>query len=99
MLVSRRGRAVIARVEDALEQRRYERMKWAGLGLSLIVCTLAYLHLIPLIYGLVASCLVPLIWAVDAYRSEKRLMFVVAASLLLITALPLLHLARRAQGF
>jgi hypothetical protein len=82
-----------------LQHGRYERAKWAGLGLSLVVCTLAFLHVIPLIYGMAASCMIPLIWAIDAYRSEKRLMFVVAATLLLVTALPLLHLARQAQGF
>ena len=48
---------------------------------------------------MVASCGVPLIWTVDAYRSEKRLMFVAAATLLMFTALPLLRLARRAGGF
>ena len=99
MLLSHRPGPGSAPQEDALAQRRYERIKWAALGLSLVVCGLAYLHLIPLIYGMAASCLIPLIWAIDAYRSEKRLMFVVAATLLLVTALPLLHLARRAQGF
>ena len=63
------------------------------LGISLVVCLLSYTHLVPLVFGEVASCMIPLIWAVDAYRAEKRLMFAVAATLLLITALPLLHLA------
>lgn len=77
-----------------MERRTYLAFKWAGLGLSLAVCTLAYLHAIPLVCGMVASCAIPLIWAVDAYRAERRLMFVAAAALVLITALPLLHLAR-----
>ena len=99
MLLSPASRALSPSRESALQYGRYERAKWAGLGLSLVVCTLAFLHVIPLIYGMAASCMIPLIWAIDAYRSEKRLMFVVAATLLLVTALPLLHLARQAQGF
>jgi hypothetical protein len=82
-----------------LNQTRYRQVRWAALGLSLAVCLLAYLHRIPMVYGMAASCVIPLIWAIDAYRSEKRLMFAVSATLLLVTALPLLQLARRAQGF
>lgn len=82
-----------------MDLRTYRAARWAGLGLCLAVCLLAYLHAIPLAYGMAASCGVPLIWAIDAYRSEKRLMFVAAATLLVFTALPLLRLARRAGGF
>ena len=64
------------------------------LGASLVVCLLAYTHRIPFVFGEVASCVIPLLWAVDAYRGQKRLMFAVAATLLLVTALPLLQLAR-----
>ena len=77
----------------------YRAARWAGLALCLAVCLMAYLRLIPLAWGMAASCGVPLIWAVDAYRSEKRLMFLAAATLLMLTALPLLRLARRSGGF
>ena len=76
-----------------MERDTYRKARWTVLGISLVVCLLAYTHLVPLVFGEVASCMIPLIWAVDAYRDEKRLMFVVAATLVLITALPLLHLA------
>ena len=72
----------------------YRRARWTVLGISLVICLLAYTHVIPLLFGEAASCMIPLIWAIDAYRDEKRLMFAVSATLLLITALPLLHLAR-----
>lgn len=82
-----------------MDPRTYRAARWAGLALCLAVCLMAYLGVVPLVYGMVASCGVPLIWTVDAYRSEKRLMFVAAATLLMFTALPLLRLARRAGGF
>ena len=77
-----------------VDQRTYLRVRWTALGASLAICMLAYLHAIPLVFGMLASCAIPLIWAIDAYRAERRLMFVAAATLLLVTALPLLHLAR-----
>lgn len=77
-----------------MERRNYRKVRLAVLGVSLVVCLLAYTHVIALLFGEVASCMIPLLWAIDAYRDEKRLMFAVAATLLLITALPLLHLAR-----
>ena len=80
--------------EGPLQRDTYRKARWTVLGISLAVCLLAYTHLIPLVFGEAASCMIPLIWAIDAYRDEKRLMFAVAATLLLITALPLLSLAR-----
>ncbi len=77
-----------------MERGIYRRVRLAVLGVSLVVCLLAYAHAIPFLFGEVASCMIPLLWAIDAYRDEKRLMFAVAATLLLVTALPLLHLAR-----
>lgn len=71
----------------------YRAARWAALALCLAVCLLAYLRVIPLAYGMAASCGVPLVWAIDAYRSQRRLMFVAAATLLMLTALPLLRLA------
>lgn len=73
----------------------YRRARWTALGLSLAICLLAYTHVIPLLFGEAASCMIPLIWSIDAYREEKRLMFALSAALVLITALPLLHLARQ----
>ncbi len=77
-----------------MERGTYRKVRLAVLGVSLAVCLLAYAHAIPLLFGEVASCMIPLLWAIDAYRDEKRLMFAVAATLLLVTALPLLQLAR-----
>ena len=77
-----------------MERETYRKARWTVLGISLAVCLLAYTHVIPLVFGEAASCMIPLIWAIDAYRDEKRVMFAVAAALLLVTALPLLHLAR-----
>ena len=77
-----------------MERETYRRVRWSVLGISLAVCLLAYAHLIPIVFGMAASCAIPLVWAVDAYRAERRLMFALAAILLLVTALPLLHLAR-----
>ena len=82
-----------------MEPRTYRAARWAGLALCLAVCLLAYLRVIPLAYGMATSCGIPLVWAVDAYRAERRMMFVVAATLLMLTALPLLRLARLAGGF
>ena len=78
-----------------MDRDTYRRARWTVLGISLAICLLAYTHAIPLVFGEAASCMIPLVWAIDAYRDEKRLMFAVAATLLLVTALPLLHLARR----
>lgn len=75
-------------------RERYRRLRWGVLGASVAVCLLSYGHAIPLPFGMAAACAIPLMWAVDAYRAENRLMFVLSAALLLITALPLLHLAR-----
>ena len=82
-----------------MDPRTYRAARWAGLALCLAVCLLAYLRVIPLAYGMAASCGIPLVWAIDAYRAERRMMFVVAATLLMLTALPLLRLARLAGGF
>ncbi|RYB07903.1 hypothetical protein [Lichenibacterium ramalinae] len=82
-----------------MDSSTYRAARWAALAVCLAVCLLAYLRVIPLAVGMAASCGVPLIWAVDAYRSQKRLMFVAAATLLMLTALPLLRLARHAGGF
>ena len=96
---SRSGRCLaagpwIAAMEDRVERETYRKVRWSVLGISLAVCLLAYAHLIPIVFGMAASCAIPLVWAVDAYRAERRLMFALAATLLLVTALPLLHLAR-----
>ena len=40
------------------------------------------------------ACLIPLVWAVEAYRDQKKLAFAVAATLLLVMALPLMRLIR-----
>lgn len=69
-------------------------LRWAAIGTGLSVCLLAYLHRIPLVFGMAASSVFPLIWAVDAYRAEQRLNFAVAAVLVLMTTLPLLRLLR-----
>ena len=82
-----------------MDPRTYRAARWTALALCLAACLLAYLRVIPLAYGMAASCGIPLIWAVDAYRAERRMMFVVAATLLMLTALPLLRLARAAGGF
>lgn len=82
-----------------MDPRTYRAARWTGLGLCLAVCFLAYLRVIPLAYGMAASCGIPLVWAVDAYRAKRRMMFVLAATLLMLTALPLLRLARLAGGF
>ena len=58
-----------------MERDTYRRARWTVLGISLVVCLLSYTHLVPLVFGEAASCMIPLIWAVDAYRDEKRLMF------------------------
>lgn len=87
-----RGVVGRAHLESGLERDSYRRARLAVLGVSLVVCLLAYTHRIPLVCGELASCAIPLLWAIDAYRAEKRLMFAVAATLLLITALPLLQL-------
>ena len=89
-----RAKAAGPELERRLERQTYRRVRLAVLGVSLVVCLLAYAHRIPLLFGEAASCMIPLLWAIDAYREEKRLMFAVAATLLLITALPLLQLAR-----
>lgn len=68
--------------------------RWAVLGASFAVCVLAYLRAIPIVFGMAAACAIPLVWAIDAYRRENRLMFALSAALLLMTALPLLRLAR-----
>jgi hypothetical protein len=78
-----------------VQAETYRKARWTVLGLSLAVCLLAYTHVVPLVFGEAASCMIPLIWAIDAYRDEKRLMFALSATLLLVTALPLLHLARQ----
>ena len=89
----RLGRETAER-ETPLGRDSYRKVRLAVLGASLAVCLLAYAHAIPLLFGEVASCMIPLLWAIDAFRDEKRLMFAAAATLLLITALPLLHHAR-----
>ena len=77
-----------------MDPQTYRKVRLTVLGVSLVVCLLAYTHAIPLLFGEAAACVIPLLWTIDAYRAEKRLMFAVAAALLLITALPLLYLAR-----
>ena len=99
MLVCRVALRWVPGEERALDPRTYRTARWAGLALCLAVCLLAYLHVIPLGYGMAASCGIPLIWAIDAYRAERRLLFVAAATLVMLTALPLLRLARLAGGY
>ncbi len=77
-----------------MDRKPFQTLKWACLAASLSVCTLSYLHLIPLAYGMAFACLVPLVWAVEAYRDQKKLAFAIAATLLLVMALPLMRLIR-----
>lgn len=77
-----------------MDRTLFQRLKWIGLAASLVVCTLSYLHLIPLAYGMAFACLIPLLWAVEAYRDQKRLAFAVSATLLLVMAYPLMRLIR-----
>ena len=90
-----RGRPSVLTPKDHIVDRKsFQRIKWACLAASLAVCTLSYLHLIPLAYGMAFACLIPLVWAVEAYRDQKKLAFAVAATLLLVMALPLMRLIR-----
>jgi hypothetical protein len=77
-----------------VERKAFGAIRWAIIGVALALCFLAYLHRVPLVFGMAATCVFPLIWAVDAYRAEKRLKFAASAALVLVTALPLLHMLR-----
>ena len=60
-----------------------------------LVCLLPFTHCGPLVYSVAACCMIPVKWAIDAYRDEKPLRFVVVATLLSLTTLPLLHTTSR----
>ncbi|MDX7952836.1 hypothetical protein P7D22_16835 [Lichenihabitans sp. Uapishka_5] len=55
-----------------------------------VMCGLTYLGVLPAPVGILAAAVVPLVWAIEAYRQQSRASFLFAALVVFVALVPLL---------
>ena len=80
--------------DEAQRGRLPPRVRLTIYGLCLVVCALSYLRLIPGPVGITSAAVVPLVWAVQAWRRQSRPAFLFAALVLFVALVPLLAYLR-----